>query len=42
MEEIFTNIYENKIWGNNNNLEYWGSSGEGSSSENNNINNKLI
>jgi hypothetical protein len=30
MEEIFTNIYENKIWGNNNNLEYNGSSGGGS------------
>ncbi len=30
MEEIFTNIYENKIWGNNNNNNYSGSSGEGS------------
>ena len=31
MEEIFTNIYENKIWGNNKNNEYSGSSGVGSS-----------
>lgn len=31
MEEIFTNIYEQKIWGNNNNLNYSGSSGSGSS-----------
>jgi hypothetical protein len=30
MEEVFTNIYENKIWGNNLNLEYNGSSGGGS------------
>ena len=37
MEEIFTDIYENKIWGDNNNLEYSGSSGES-----NNINNQLI
>lgn len=30
MEEIFTNIYENSIWGTNNNSEYKGSSGGGS------------
>jgi len=30
MEQVFTNIYENKIWGNNNNSEYNGSSGAGS------------
>jgi len=30
MENIFTSIYENKIWGNNDNPEYNGSSGEGS------------
>tara|TARA_R110000824_G_scaffold121647_4_gene277915 strand:- start:265 stop:927 length:663 start_codon:yes stop_codon:yes gene_type:complete len=30
MEEIFTNIYEKNIWGNNNNEEYLGSSGGGS------------
>ena len=30
MEEIFTNIYENNAWGNNNNSEYAGSSGPGS------------
>ena len=30
MEQIFTNIYENSIWGNNNNPEYNGSSGGGS------------
>jgi hypothetical protein len=30
MEQIFTTIYENKVWGNNNNLEYNGSSGCGS------------
>ena len=30
MEYIFTNIYENKQWGNNNNSKYEGSSGEGS------------
>jgi hypothetical protein len=30
MEEIFTNIYENKVWGDNYNLEYKGSSGGGS------------
>lgn len=30
MEEVFTNIYENKIWGDNNNSEYNGSSGGGS------------
>ena len=28
MEQIFTNIYENAIWGNNNNQEYNGSSGK--------------
>jgi len=31
MEQIFTYIYENKIWGNNYNNSYNGSSGEGSS-----------
>jgi len=31
MEKIFTYIYENKIWGNNYNTKYNGSSGEGSS-----------
>lgn len=30
MEHIFTNVYENKLWGDNNNVEYNGSSGEGS------------
>ena len=30
MEQIFTNVYESKIWGNNNNAEYNGSSGGGS------------
>jgi hypothetical protein len=30
MESYFTNIYENNIWGNNNNNEYKGSSGSGS------------
>jgi hypothetical protein len=30
MEQIFTNVYENKIWGDNNNPEYNGSSGGGS------------
>ena len=30
MEDIFTNVYENNIWGNNNNTEYCGSSGGGS------------
>ena len=30
MEKIFTNIYEKKIWGNNKNKNYSGSSGEGS------------
>ena len=30
MEEIFTNIYENKIWGDNNNNNYRGTSGGGS------------
>ena len=29
MEQVFTNIYENNIWGNNNNLVYNGSSGGG-------------
>lgn len=33
MEEAFTNIYENKIWGNNLNLHYSGSSGGGSDVE---------
>jgi hypothetical protein len=31
MEQVFTYIYENKIWGNNYNAKYNGSSGEGSS-----------
>ena len=32
MEEVFTNVYENKVWGNSNNgtIEYSGSSGGGS------------
>jgi hypothetical protein len=30
MEQVFTNIYENKLWGNNGNPEYNGSSGSGS------------
>jgi hypothetical protein len=30
MEEVFTNVYEKKLWGNNNNTEYAGSSGCGS------------
>ena len=30
MTDIFTNIYESKIWGNNNNSNYRGSSGDGS------------
>ena len=30
MENIFTNVYENSIWGNNNNDKYNGSSGSGS------------
>jgi hypothetical protein len=30
MEEVFTNIYENKIWGDNKNSSYCGSSGPGS------------
>jgi hypothetical protein len=30
MEQIFTNIYQNKVWGNNNNEEYSGGSGVGS------------
>ena len=33
MEHIFTNIYENSVWGNNNNKEYKGSSGLGSEVE---------
>lgn len=35
MEHVFTNIYEQKIWGNNNNPEYSGSSGWGSSIDTN-------
>lgn len=31
MEQIFTDIYKNHIWGDNNNIEYEGSSGIGSS-----------
>jgi hypothetical protein len=30
MEKIFSNVYENKLWGNNNNSFYNGSSGRGS------------
>jgi len=30
MEEVFTNIYEKALWGNNGNQEYNGSSGYGS------------
>jgi hypothetical protein len=30
MEEVFTNVYENKVWGNNGFAEYNGSSGGGS------------
>ena len=33
MEKIFTSIYEKKVWGNNNNKNYSGSSGIGSSIE---------
>ena len=33
MEDIFTKVYEKKKWGNNNNIEYAGSSGRGSSIE---------
>jgi hypothetical protein len=33
MEHIFTNVYETNVWGNNNNTEYNGSSGGGSSIE---------
>ena len=40
MEQIFTNIYENKEWGNNYNTEYSGSSGPGSHIEYN-INNYI-
>lgn len=36
MEQIFTEIYEKKVWGDNNNSEYNGSSGDGSSIEINN------
>jgi hypothetical protein len=35
MEQAFTSIYENKVWGNNNNREYNGSSGAGSTIDNN-------
>lgn len=31
MEQCFTNVYENNLWGNNNIAEYSGSSGDGSS-----------
>ena len=37
MEPIFTNIYEGKHWGNNNNPAYNGSSGDGSSVEYNRL-----
>jgi SAM-dependent methyltransferase len=33
--EVFTNVYENKVWGNNGNKEYIGSSGDGSFVEKN-------
>jgi PleD family two-component response regulator len=33
MEDFFTNIYEKKTWGDNNDEEYNGSSGSGSSSD---------
>ena len=33
--DIFTNIYENRVWGNNEHLEYSGSSGDGSYLEKN-------
>ena len=36
MEQIFTEIYERKICGDNNNSQYNGSSGDGSSIEINN------
>jgi hypothetical protein len=36
MEQFFTNVYENKIWGDNHNQEYNGSSGGGSDIEYNN------
>ncbi len=35
MEAVFTNIYENHLWGNNNNIEYSGSSGDGSALKHN-------
>jgi lipopolysaccharide biosynthesis glycosyltransferase len=34
--EVFTEVYENKVWGNNGNTEYNGSSGDGSFVEKNN------
>jgi hypothetical protein len=37
MEKTFTYIYENNIWGSNNNNEYSGSSGDGSSIEYNKV-----
>jgi hypothetical protein len=30
MDQVFTKVYENNIWGNDNNVEYNGSSGPGS------------
>ena len=33
MEQVFTYIYENNIWGNNLNSQYSGSSGDGSTIE---------
>ena len=30
MEEVFTNIYEGKVWGDNGETEYTGTSGSGS------------
>jgi hypothetical protein len=38
MEKVFTNVYENNVWGNNHNIGYNGSSG-GGSDVNYNINN---
>ena len=37
MENIFTNIYEKNIWGNNKNKKYSGSSGGGSTIQYNTI-----
>ena len=42
MEKIFTNIYETKEWGDNNNINYNGGSGPGSTLENTIIYNKFL